>query len=211
MKALSFRAKRGIPWHTRNWHNEGDPRFARDDRFGTPATGNRQPATGNRQPATAYNPAAMAAFLLMTTLLTIAGLVATIIAGYLASPGHVAQHIMFALSSVVIGLFSQSMTMFFFIGTGKEIKDKVKGTGEEKDVVQRTRDFKSRVFPTALYAMLAIMTTFILGGGVASHSTPIWLHNGLAFVCILLYGRAYWVQLHAMDENARLMERYLSE
>ena len=96
----------------------------------------------------------MAQFLLVTTLLTIAGIIATGIAGFLAAPGHVAQHIMFALGTVVIGLFSQSMTMFFFIGTGKEIKDKVKGWSEEGDVVQRTKVFKSKVFPTATYAML---------------------------------------------------------
>jgi hypothetical protein len=153
----------------------------------------------------------VAAFLLITTLMTIAGLVVTMIAGYLASPGHVAQHIMLALATVVVGLFSQSMTMFFFIGTGKEIKDKVKGAGEETDVVQRTRDFKSKVFPAAMYAMAAIMVTFIIGGGVATHSTPSWTHHLLAIATLLLYGRAYWVQLRAMEENARLMERYLRE
>ena len=31
--------------------------------------------------------------------------------GFLASPGHVAQHIFFALATVVLGLFSQSMTI----------------------------------------------------------------------------------------------------
>ena len=65
----------------------------------------------------------MAQFLLITTLLTIAGLLATGVMGFLASPGHVAQHILFALATAVIGLFSQSMMMFFFIGTGKELKD----------------------------------------------------------------------------------------
>ena len=153
----------------------------------------------------------MAQFLLVTTLLTIAGLIATIVVGFLASPGHVAQHIMFALTTVVVGLFSQSMTMFFFIGTGKEIKDKVKGAAEEGDVVQRTRDFKSKVFPTATYAMLVLMVTFIMGGGVASGKTPRWLHDILSFGSLAMYARAYWVQLRAMMENADLMQRYLRD
>jgi Sec-independent protein secretion pathway component TatC len=153
----------------------------------------------------------VAAFLLITTLMTIAGLVATMIAGYLATPGHVAQHILFALPTMVVGLFSQSMTMFFFIGTGKEIKDKVKGIRDEGQVVQQTRVFKSKVFPSATYAMAAIMATFILGGGVATHRTPTLVHHLLAVASVLLYARAYWIQLHAMDENARLMERYLQD
>ena len=153
----------------------------------------------------------MAQFLLVTTLLTIAGIIATSVVGFMASPGHVAQHIFFALGTVVIGLFSQCMTMFFFIGTGKEIKDKVKGASEEGAVVQRTKDFKSKVFPTATYSMLVIMVAFIMGGGVGSGKTPGWLHNLLSLASLVMYARAYWVQLQAMNENADLMGRYLRD
>jgi hypothetical protein len=150
----------------------------------------------------------MAQFLLITTLLTIAGLIATAIAGAMATPDHVAQHIFFALATVVIGLFSQSMTMFFFIGTGKELKD---ASQQDATVVQRTRDFKSHVFPTAFYSMAVLMVTFIMGGGVSRGLTPHWLHTTLTIASIAMYGRAYWVQIKAMDENAKLMVRYLSD
>ena len=116
----------------------------------------------------------MAQFLLITTLLSLAGLVATIVMGFLVSPGHVAQHIFFALATTIVGLFSQSMTMFFFIGTGKEIKEKA---NNDAGVVQKTRAFKSRVFPAAMWAIAALMVTFIMGGGVASGKTPRWLHE----------------------------------
>src|SRR5436309_12554905 len=115
----------------------------------------------------------MAQFLLITTLLTIAGLIATGVFGFLASPTHAAKHIFFALGTVVLGLFSQSMTMFFFIGTGKEIKEK---SNQDAAVVQRTKAFKSQVFPAAMYAIAVLMVTFIMGGGVPSGKTPRWLH-----------------------------------
>ena len=153
----------------------------------------------------------MAAFLLITTLMTIAGLLVTMVAGYVAAPGHVAQHIFFALATVIVGLFSQSMTMFFFIGTGKEIKDKVKGAAEEPTVIQRTKSFKSSVFPSAMWAMTAIMVTFIMGGGVGSGRTPRWLHLTMSIATILLFARAYWMQIRAMTENSELMGRYLRE
>jgi hypothetical protein len=150
----------------------------------------------------------MAQALLITTLLTIAGLVATIVMGLRATPAHQADHIIVALVTVVLGLFSQSMTMFFFIGTGKELKD---ASGQDGEVVQRTKAFKARVFPAAMWAMTGIMITFITGGGVGSGRTPLWLHDALAALCIALYARAYWVQIRAMNENASLMERYLRE
>ena len=150
----------------------------------------------------------MAQALLISTLVTIAGLIVTIITGFRANPAQVADHIITAIVTVVIGLFSQSMTMFFFIGTGKELKDASK---QDVQVVQRTKDFKSRVFPAALWAMAAIMITFITGGGVGQGKTPVWLHNALAALSIFMYARAYWIQIRAMNENANLMERYLRD
>jgi hypothetical protein len=150
----------------------------------------------------------VAQFLLITTLFTIAGLLASIVMGLLASPAHQATHIYVAMATVIVGLFSQSMTMFFFIGTGKELKEK---SDQDAAVVERTKAFKNRVFPTAMWAMAAIMVTYIMGGGVASGKTPRWLHDVLAALSLVMFARAYWFQLQAMDENARLMEKYLKE
>ena len=153
----------------------------------------------------------MAQFLLITTLLSIAGLIATSIVGFMASPGHVAQHIFFALATVVIGLFSQSMTMFFFIGTGRQLKDKTAGDAAEAAVKQATRAMAMKVSPAATYAMAMLMITFIMGGGVGSGKTPLWLHLTLSAATVLLYARAYWIEIRAMDENARLMGKYLRD
>jgi hypothetical protein len=153
----------------------------------------------------------MAAFLLISTLLTIAGLIATIIAGFMATPVHVAQHILFALGTVLIGLFSQSMTMFFFIGTGRQLKDKTSGGPHEAEVRAATRGFSMKVSPAATFAMLVLMVTFIMGGGVASGKTPGWLHDLLAFATLVMYARAYWIEVQAFDQNNRLMDRFLGK
>ncbi|HUP46945.1 MAG TPA: hypothetical protein VM779_15670 [Thermoanaerobaculia bacterium] len=153
----------------------------------------------------------MGPFLLITTLLTIAGLIATSIAGFMATPSRVADHIMFALVTVVLGLFSQSMTLFFFIGTGKQLKDKVKDTVHDEEVRRATRALAMKVSPVATYAMFVLMITFITGGGVASGKTPRWLHDLLTIASIVMYARAYWVQIHAMTTSADLMERHLRD
>lgn len=150
----------------------------------------------------------MAQALLISTLVTIAGLIVTIVMGFRATPAHVADHIIVAIVTVVIGLFSQSMTMFFFIGTGKELKEK---SDQDAGVVQQTKAFKARVFPAAMWAMAAIMVTFITGGGVGSGKTSLWMHNALTAVSVIMFARAYWIQIRAMNENATLMERYLKE
>ena len=153
----------------------------------------------------------MAQFLLITTLLSIAGLIATSVAGFIHAPGHYAQHIFLALGTVVLGLFSQSMTLFFFIGTGKQLKDKAKGGEHENDVRKSTRALSMRVSPAATYAMAILMVTFIMGGGVSTGKTPRWLHLSLSALTIVLYARAYWIEIRAMEQNARLMDEYLSD
>lgn len=153
----------------------------------------------------------MAQFLLITTLLSIAGLIATSIVGFTASPVSAAQHIMFALVTVVLGLFSQSMTLFFFIGTGKQLKDKVKDTADEPAVKAATRALTMKVSPAATYAMFILMITFITGGGVGSGKTPRWLHDALTIATIVMFARAYWVEIQAMTKSADLMEKYLRD
>jgi len=154
----------------------------------------------------------MAQALLITTLLTIAGLIATSIQGFRAASGaDVGNHILLALATVIIGLFSQSMTMFFFIGTGKELKDKAKGASDEPTVVSDTKRFKTKVFPIAFYSMMVLMLTFILGGGVHTGTLPVWTHSILSLISAAFFARAYWIELHAMNENADLMSRFLRD
>lgn len=153
----------------------------------------------------------MAQFLLITTLLSIVGLIGTGVVGFTSAPGHIAQHIFWALATVILGLFSQSMTLFFFIGTGKQLKDKTQGGPDEAAVRKATRALTMRVSPVATYAMALLMITFIMGGGVSSGKTPHWLHLSLFIASLAMYCRAYWVQLQAMAENAGLMEKYLRD
>jgi small-conductance mechanosensitive channel len=153
----------------------------------------------------------MAQFLLITTLLSIAGLIATTVVGYMSTPQHVATHILCALVTVILGLFSQTMTMFFFIGTGKQLKDKAAGTKGESEVRAATRAMAMKVSPAATFAMMVLMVTFIMGGGVASGKTPKWLHIGLTVTTLALYARAYWIEINAMMLNAKLMQEYLKE
>src|ERR1044072_9036505 len=130
----------------------------------------------------------MAQALLISTLVTIAGLIVTVVMGLRATPAHTADHIIVAIVTVVLGLFSQSMTMFFFIGTGKEIKDK---SNQNPEAVKQTRAFKAKVFPAATYAIAMLMVAVIMGGGVASGKTPHWLHLTLSIGSVVLFARAY--------------------
>ena len=94
----------------------------------------------------------------------------------------VSQHILWGFFATFLVTLSQSMTMFYFIGTGKYVKDLVANQPFGNEFIRRTKVFKAKVFPTALWAMLFTMATMILGGGVHTHMIPSWVHLGLAWL-----------------------------
>jgi hypothetical protein len=120
----------------------------------------------------------MAIALLAGTLLAIAGFLLTSVQGFVvashlaaATPAAkllVTKHVAYAIPTVLLSLFSQSMVIFFFIGTGRLVKDEVAGytEAERRSVLDVLRGFKRTTSPPATFALLSAITVFVLGGAV---------------------------------------------
>src|SRR5712692_286788 len=123
--------------------------------------------------------------LLTASLLSIICFVVAVFKGF-TMHGSVAisQHIMWGFFATFLVTLAQSMTMFYFIGTGKQVKDLVANQPSGNEFIRRTKVFKAKVFPPALWAMLFTMATMILGGGVHTHLIPWWIHLTLAAIAL---------------------------
>ncbi len=128
-------------------------------------------------------------------------------------PGRFAvpQHILIGFFATFLVTLAQSMTMFYFIGTGKYVKDLVSkelagNPSASNEFIRRTKVFKARVFPPALWAMLFTMATMIVGGGVHTRMIPAWVHLGLAIVSLYYNGMAFWTDAKFMIEQNLLMQ-----
>jgi hypothetical protein len=146
--------------------------------------------------------------LLTAALLSIVCFIATILMGFMVVKTTLAQHVLFGFFTTFMVTLSQSMTMFYFIGTGKQIKDLVAALPSGPQIVQRTKVFKAKVFPPSLWAMLFTMATMIIGGGVHTHVkwTPPLLHAGLAAVALYFNIAAFWKEVKYMIENNLLLQ-----
>src|SRR5512134_2640239 len=101
----------------------------------------------------------MALALTLGTLLAIAGLLVTSIQGFAVASGLdalrplagalVTRHVGFAIPTVLFSLFSQSMVIFFFIGTGRLVKDDTARypEAERRLVLRALSDLKRRTSP----------------------------------------------------------------
>jgi hypothetical protein len=117
-----------------------------------------------------------------------------------------AAHIRFALFGIIVVLFTQTMTLFYFVGTGSRIKKVVGEYGLDPALVARTVRFKARLFPWLTFTPLATMAAFIVGGGAHTRALPAWLHGGLALLALGMNLVTAGLAIACIGENVRLID-----
>jgi len=159
----------------------------------------------------------MAIALLLLTALALAGFLVTSAGGFaLASQlaAHVpaartlvTHHILVAIPTVLLSLFAQSMVIFYFIGTGKLVKDEVADypEPERRVVLKALRRFKSQTSPAATLALLSAIVVFVIGGAVHTRALPSWTHLAAAIAAVLTHFWAFMAEWRVFAENNRLM------
>ncbi len=146
--------------------------------------------------------------LLIVGFMATLGVVATAVMGYLLNAPtdpDMPRHVLVALASSLLLLFSHCWIMFYLIGTGKAIKDAVKEGGLDPDFAEKTKHFKNASYPSMMLAMGLVMATFILGGGVATGSIPRWIHHGLFYAAVVVQCWSLWIEWRVLTDNERLM------
>ena len=125
--------------------------------------------------------------LLIVGWVATAGLVVTGAAGYLysADSGGLGTHLVLALGSSLLLLFSHCWIMFYLIGTGKAIREAVTENDLEPELIERTKEFKNRSYGWLMLAMGVAMAAFILGGGVYTRVIPAWVHHSLFYAAMV--------------------------
>ena len=124
----------------------------------------------------------------------------------------VSRHVLYSIPAVLLSLFSQSMVIFYFIGTGRLVKDEVDGFPEAKKtpILRALRRFKAKTSPPATFSMLAAIFVFVVGGWV--HTSPPgarqvshWTHLAASVLAVALHLWALFAEYPVFVENNELM------
>jgi len=152
--------------------------------------------------------------LTLLSVFTLAGLVLSSLSGWalshaLGGSTTAARHIALAVPTVLFSLFTQSMILFFFIGTGKMLKEaaakRPDATGRDY-ILTRVRGFKLRTSALCTFAPLSALATGLLGVTAHTGRTPAWLHFVAAAGCVLLHVVAFGREVVAMAATNQLMD-----
>lgn len=119
---------------------------------------------------------------------TIAMIVA-MVQGYLihTNPDLVLKHVTIGLPSALLVILTHSITMFYFIGSGKTLKEAVAANNLDPAYIEKTKVFKRITSPLATYTMLAAVVLACLGGAAQVGKVNPRLHEVTAWVTLLLH------------------------
>ncbi len=148
----------------------------------------------------------MASALLTAVLLGLVSQIFAIYYGYqIPRAGAFARHFFCALAATSLLSFAHSMTMFFFIGTGKQIKEMVREYALQPEMVDATVLYKKKLFPPIMFAILLVLAQFVLGGGTHTRVIPVWIHNLMAWMTLGANMYCFLLEGLYLAQNSRLM------
>ena len=116
-----------------------------------------------------------------------------------------ANHPTFALFTAIFYMFTETLVMFYFIGSGTAIKKSIKMGGGEPGLYEKVKKTKMILFPHLTMNMLFIGTVFILGGAVQTGSVPGWIHGLLFDLAFIHFLYVIVIQHRGFKENVEII------
>ncbi|HXV60528.1 MAG TPA: hypothetical protein VEK15_07535 [Vicinamibacteria bacterium] len=151
--------------------------------------------------------------LLTLHLLSVAAIAVTVFYGIHIPEGGGAfgRHFIFALIASMLAVFTHTMTYFYFVGMGSNLKRAVEEHGRGRDRLSSSRVLKAKVLPWAFGGMALLMATFILGGGAHTRAIPSWIHSGLGYLSLGYSFVALLVEGYFLLQQNRLVNAFQRE
>jgi len=102
-------------------------------------------------------------------------------------------------------MFTQSVVMFYLIGSGKKIKELVIEYKLDKVFYEKVIEIKRVLFPALTINMLIVGTAFVLGGGVQTKVISRYWHYSIFYFGLFHYLKVILLQHKALNDNAIIL------
>jgi hypothetical protein len=146
--------------------------------------------------------------MLIVGVLATLGVIASAVLGYaLVSSQDAAMqtHVLVALASTLLALFSHSWILLYLMGTGRAVQGAIRGQGLDPDLGRRTRRLKTFTYPLVLIAMILVLGAFVLGAAATANYIPASSHHVAFYIALAVQGAALWAEARVLRENERLL------
>ncbi len=138
---------------------------------------------------------------LITTMLLGIGFIQS----FLKFPVLQANHVSFMILCSIVYFFTETLVIFFFVGTGVSIKEYTRDHQMSPSFHQRSIQIKRKVYPPLLLNMLFMIILFVLVGAVDTYRFPVWGYQAFFLGCILHYIYIKTIQNDSFRDNTKVI------
>ena len=116
-----------------------------------------------------------------------------------------ASHPQFALLSAVFYMFTETLVMFYFIGSGSAIKKSIDPKRNQTGLYEKVKKTKMLLFPHLTMNMVLVGVVFILGGAVQTGNMAGWIHGILFDLAFFHFLYTTVLQHRGFKENVEII------
>lgn len=138
---------------------------------------------------------------LVTFILLLVGLAQS----FLHFPVLKAGHLTFMLLTSIVYLFTETLTIFFFVGTGVSVKEYTQEHKLKPEFHKRSLAIKYRVYPPLLLNLLLMVLVFVLVGAVDTRRMPAIVYQALFAIAFIHFIKVKTIQHRCFRDNTRII------
>ena len=116
-----------------------------------------------------------------------------------------ANHLTFMVLTSIIYLLTETLVIFFFVGTGVSIKEYTLEHKLKNDFHRRSIGIKRRLYPPLLFNMLLMLILFIMVGAVDTYRVSAWIYYAFFIVCVCHFLKTKLIENKCFRENTQLI------
>ena len=116
-----------------------------------------------------------------------------------------AGHLTFMLLTSVVYLFTETLIIFFFVGTGVSVKEYTQEHKLGPEFHKRSLAIKYRVYPPQLLNILLMIIVFILIGAVDTNRVPAIVYQTFFAVALIHFMAVKVTQHRCLRDNTRVI------
>jgi len=116
-----------------------------------------------------------------------------------------ASHITFMILVSIIYSFTETLVIFFFVGTGVSVKEYTRDHNLDHQYHKRSIAIKHRVYPPLMLNLLFMIILFILVGAVDTGRMATWLYQLIFIACLAHYIKVKIIQHNCFRDNTQII------
>jgi len=139
------------------------------------------------------------------SLLTFVILLIALLQSFLHFSVLAANHVTFMILASIIYCFTETLVIFFFVGTGVSVKEYTRDHNLDTQYHKRSIAIKRRVYPPLMLNLLFMIILFVLAGAVDTGRMPYWLYQIIFIGCLAHYIKAKIIQNGCFKDNTQII------